>query len=72
LLPAARETGTDSDKFDTERGGWGYDEFIALSELRDAAAGWLKNDAVVLRVDVIVEREDRFQLDTGAPGCIAH
>jgi len=41
---------------------------VKLSDLRDAAAGWLINDTLVLTVDVTVERENRFQLDdAGAP-----
>jgi hypothetical protein len=39
---------------------------VKLSDLRDARqAGFMINDALVLTVDVTVEREDRFQLDTG-------
>ncbi|KAG1679806.1 hypothetical protein FOA52_012718 [Chlamydomonas sp. UWO 241] len=46
--------------------GWGVAKFLELTALRNAAAGWLVNDALVLTVDVTVEREDRFHLDTGA------
>jgi hypothetical protein len=41
-------------------------EFIELSALRTAGAGWVVNDSLVLTIDITVEREDRFQLDTGA------
>jgi hypothetical protein len=41
-------------------------EVIELSALRTAGAGWVIDDSLVLTVDVAVEREDRFQLDTGA------
>ncbi|KAG1662960.1 hypothetical protein FOA52_006713 [Chlamydomonas sp. UWO 241] len=42
---------------------------IELSVLRDGAAGWLVKDTLVLKVDVTVTREDRFQLDTGGVPC---
>ncbi|KAG1656641.1 hypothetical protein FOA52_008865 [Chlamydomonas sp. UWO 241] len=48
---------------------WGTAEFIELSELKTAGAGWLVNDTLVLTVDVTVQREDRFQLDTGGIPC---
>jgi hypothetical protein len=68
---APRETGTVTRKFKYDGHAWGYGEFIELSELTTAKSGWLVNDALVLRVVVSVEREDRFQLDTGEPfGCV--
>ncbi|KAG1674608.1 hypothetical protein FOA52_001857 [Chlamydomonas sp. UWO 241] len=48
---------------------WGPHEFIKLSALRDAAAGWLVNDTLVLTADVTVEREDRFELDKDGSPC---
>ncbi|KAG1673740.1 hypothetical protein FOA52_002309 [Chlamydomonas sp. UWO 241] len=42
---------------------------LALSALRTKDAGWLVNDTLVLTVGVTVEREDRFQLDTGGAPC---
>ncbi|KAG1655833.1 hypothetical protein FOA52_013289 [Chlamydomonas sp. UWO 241] len=58
-----------TDTFDSLHSDWGVSEFIKLSSLRDAAAGWLVNDTLVLKVDVIVEREDRFEVDTGGMPC---
>ncbi|KAG1674620.1 hypothetical protein FOA52_001869 [Chlamydomonas sp. UWO 241] len=48
---------------------WGSSKFIKLSALRDAAAGWLVNDTLVLSADVTVEHEDRLELGKGgSPG----
>jgi hypothetical protein len=69
-----RVTACTTCKFCDEEHGWGAQELIALSALSDAASGFLANDTLVLSVDVTVEREDRFQLDTGAKqtgGCQA-
>jgi hypothetical protein len=35
--------------------------------LQTVGAGWFANDTLVLTIEVTVEREDRFQMDTGAP-----
>ncbi|KAG1674731.1 hypothetical protein FOA52_013566 [Chlamydomonas sp. UWO 241] len=48
---------------------WGQTNFVKLSALRGASSGWLVNDTLMLKVDVIVEREDRFQLDMGGMPC---
>jgi hypothetical protein len=56
---------TTADTFTRDGPAIGYAEIIELSELT-AAAGWLVNDTLVLKIDLTVEREDRFQLDTGA------
>jgi hypothetical protein len=48
-------------------GAWGA-KFIELSMLEGAAAGWLVKDALVFKAVVTVDREDRFQLDTGDLG----
>ncbi|KAG1659959.1 hypothetical protein FOA52_010592 [Chlamydomonas sp. UWO 241] len=64
LLPGT-EKGTSKAKFSTEDTGFGYAEFITVPALRASTAGWLLNDTLVLRFDVVVEREDRFHLDTG-------
>ncbi|KAG1674726.1 hypothetical protein FOA52_013561 [Chlamydomonas sp. UWO 241] len=45
--------------------GWGKTKFVELSALRGAASGWLVSDTLVIKVDVTMERESRFQLDTG-------
>lgn len=67
-MPGTRETGfTITHKFNCDECAWGYRKFLELSELKEAAAGFLKSDTLVLTVDVTVEHEDRFQLDTGAP-----
>ncbi|KAG1679804.1 hypothetical protein FOA52_012716 [Chlamydomonas sp. UWO 241] len=47
----------------------GAPKLISLPELKSATAGWLVNDALVLRANVTVEREDRFQMDTGGAPC---
>jgi hypothetical protein len=49
------------------RHSWGERKLVELSALKDVAAGWLAKDALVLQVDITVKREDRFQVDTGAP-----
>jgi hypothetical protein len=64
LLPATCESGN-TWKFGINETD-GDDTIVKLSELRDAAAGWLVNDTLVLTVDVTVEREDMFELDAGA------
>ena len=64
MLPDKRETGY-KQKFLVD-GACGSPKFIELSALRTAGAGWLVNDTLVLTVDVTVEHEDRFQVDTGA------
>jgi hypothetical protein len=46
-------------------GASGGGTVIELSVLNDAAAGWLASDTLVLKAVVTVERDDRFQLDTG-------
>ncbi|KAG1671685.1 hypothetical protein FOA52_007476 [Chlamydomonas sp. UWO 241] len=56
-----------TETFDGE--GWGFDNFVELSSLRSASAGWLMNDTLVLTVDVTVEREPRFQVDTDGVPC---
>jgi hypothetical protein len=61
--PGNRDTGVTKTFGGT---GWGYDNLVELSSL-NAAGGWLVNDTLVLTADVTVEREDRFQVDTGAP-----
>ncbi|KAG1677559.1 hypothetical protein FOA52_014457 [Chlamydomonas sp. UWO 241] len=53
--------------FDIRRPAWGNRELIKMSELRDAAAGWLMKDTLILTVGVSMERDDRFQLDAGVP-----
>jgi hypothetical protein len=45
----------------------GAPQFFKLSALSDTGAGWLANDTLVLTVDVNVQREDMFHLETGAP-----
>ncbi|KAG1673776.1 hypothetical protein FOA52_002345 [Chlamydomonas sp. UWO 241] len=52
-------------KFDDN--AWGDDTIVTLPELRDAAAGWLINDTLVLTANITVQREDRFQLHAGVP-----
>ncbi|KAG1670275.1 hypothetical protein FOA52_003625 [Chlamydomonas sp. UWO 241] len=47
----------------------GAPQFFELSALKTAGAGWLVNDTLVLTVDVNVQREDIFQLDTGGVPC---
>jgi hypothetical protein len=64
LLPATCASGN-TIKFGINEAN-GDDKLVKLSELRDAAAGWLINDTLVLTVEVTVDREDRFQLDAGA------
>ncbi|KAG1679164.1 hypothetical protein FOA52_000520 [Chlamydomonas sp. UWO 241] len=61
--------GTTMHTLSNEGTSWGYKKIIELSELRDAAANWLLNDTLVLTVDLTVQREDRFQLDTGGMPC---
>ncbi|KAG1655836.1 hypothetical protein FOA52_013292 [Chlamydomonas sp. UWO 241] len=56
-------------KFDWFHSQAGDYNFIEASALRDAAAGWLVNDTLVLKVDVTVEREERLQIDTGGVPC---
>ncbi|KAG1667005.1 hypothetical protein FOA52_014317 [Chlamydomonas sp. UWO 241] len=56
-------------KFNSENPCWGQSKLIELPALRDAAAGWLVDDKLVLRVDVTVECEDRFKLETGGVPC---
>ncbi|KAG1655834.1 hypothetical protein FOA52_013290 [Chlamydomonas sp. UWO 241] len=56
-------------KFDWFHSQAGDYKFIKASALRDAAAGWLVNDALVLKVDVTVGREERLQIDTGGVPC---
>jgi hypothetical protein len=52
-------------EFTTDSDLVGVYKFIELSALNSVGAGWLVNDTLVLTVEVTVEREDRFQLDTG-------
>ncbi|KAG1661259.1 hypothetical protein FOA52_003716 [Chlamydomonas sp. UWO 241] len=52
-----------------QQSSWGIPALMELSVLRDAAAGWLVKDTLVLKATVTVEREDRFQLDTGGVPC---
>ncbi|KAG1669260.1 hypothetical protein FOA52_003297 [Chlamydomonas sp. UWO 241] len=55
--------------FNSDTPSWGARTIIELSVLKDAAAGWLMKDTLVLTVDITVKREDRFQLDTGGVPC---
>jgi hypothetical protein len=59
----------DTDTFDVDTPTIGPWELIELSALRTAGAGWLVNDTLVFTVDITVQREDRFQLDTGVCRC---
>ncbi|KAG1680618.1 hypothetical protein FOA52_015067 [Chlamydomonas sp. UWO 241] len=54
-----------TDDFTWECSNVGSSKLIRLSELKTAAAGWLINDTLVVKADVTVEREDRFQVETG-------
>jgi hypothetical protein len=63
--PPRRATG-DTDPFSPDDTWWGDNEFIALSDLNNKAAGWIVKDTLVLTVEVTVTREDWFQVDTGA------
>ncbi|KAG1667959.1 hypothetical protein FOA52_008331 [Chlamydomonas sp. UWO 241] len=56
-------------KFTVDDPCWGYDEVLEIPDLRDTANGWLLNDALVLKVEVNVQREDRFQLNPGGMPC---
>ncbi|KAG1662143.1 hypothetical protein FOA52_011016 [Chlamydomonas sp. UWO 241] len=43
--------------------------WLSTAALMNPAAGWLTDDTLVVKVDVTVRREDRFQLDTGGVPC---
>jgi hypothetical protein len=66
-LPVNRDT-DGTHEFTDEFPSRGISKFIELSALKDATAGWLANDVLVVKVEVTVQREDRFQVDTGAFG----
>ncbi|KAG1667002.1 hypothetical protein FOA52_014314 [Chlamydomonas sp. UWO 241] len=61
--------GSDMKMFNSGICYWGNLQLIKLTALRDVAAGWLVDDTLVLRVDITVMREDRFQLETGGVPC---
>ncbi|KAG1666999.1 hypothetical protein FOA52_014311 [Chlamydomonas sp. UWO 241] len=70
--------GVNTNKFRPgETASWGVLQLIDLSMgwLAGLAGwqrdGWVVNDKLVLRVDVTVEREDRFTLDAGMPSDVA-
>ncbi|KAG1680630.1 hypothetical protein FOA52_015079 [Chlamydomonas sp. UWO 241] len=44
---------------------------IQLSALKAETGGWLVNNTLVVKVDVTVEREDRFHVNTGGMPCDA-
>ncbi|KAG1670268.1 hypothetical protein FOA52_003618 [Chlamydomonas sp. UWO 241] len=64
----SRSAGTTA-TFTANNAAWATLKFLKLSALKDAGAGWLKNEALVLTVDVAVQHEDRFQLNTGGIPC---
>lgn len=43
---------------------WGFTSFFSLDELLNPANGWILNDTVILKVDVRVERDERYNFDT--------
>jgi hypothetical protein len=67
MLPCVHSTEIGQSKYtEGTKSTWGLFQFMELSVLKGATAGWLVNDTLVIKADVTVEREDRFQLDTGA------
>jgi hypothetical protein len=62
LLPGNRETGS-THTFNHKYPGSGAFKLIELSAL---PAGYLVNDTMVVTATITVEREDRFQMGTGA------
>jgi hypothetical protein len=58
-------------KYNASNHAWQGDEFFELAEM-EAIPGHLVDDTLVLTVEITVQREKRFALDSGAAdGCVS-
>eukprot|EP00878_Enallax_costatus_P010709 GHUV01011185.1.p1 GENE.GHUV01011185.1~~GHUV01011185.1.p1 ORF type:complete len:671 (+),score=192.28 GHUV01011185.1:167-2179(+) len=51
-------------KWSQQETDWGFTQFISLAELHDADRGFLVDDRVIIKVEITVQRDERYYYDS--------
>ncbi|KAG1662438.1 hypothetical protein FOA52_004019 [Chlamydomonas sp. UWO 241] len=63
LFPGKKISKDTEHTFTSTESDWGFSQFVALEEIYNPENGWIVNNRMILKVDLRVKRDERYNLD---------